>query len=695
MAKQKVTHIYNQKTAIRDVMDRLDYITRPERQQEKLILAVGNMNKEFWRRLAKKNRQESKNTKRTKTGQRGAVEAIEIIMNLPNDILRLSCREQMEIMESLHKFTLEKTGTDCVIGLHNSHEGETNKPGNAHVHILIADRPLLPQTKKNIATDRNIFLDEKGKRHRTKKEILNPDGSLRPGCRIIKKGERWKEDDIFGAKYSHMSTKHWLHRMKQNYAYWLNETLQPDLVREVYNPETSLYIPYFHIHKGFSDEKKKQIEKENRYIRAWNNEVRDGNIIFEDEAKLYRALVALSPNKVYTFLKLYQKIDNKVNTNRAFSAEDILKEQKREEYRLAHINRKLAAEAKTKNEKNKYQKIAAGHSANIDRIDRALGNWKPEKYYEEIRKSEIELEKLTTQAESFRYWMMIYAQKRDEESQRRWTAYRRMLWDIEDAQKALAREIAANKERWALAEYDESKLKKISLDGKIKSSQVRKEANEVMCHDFSKPADTYFGPANKKAQAMIDAIEIYRKENISDENQRQRVMDNIAVSMISRKSAVETTTKVLDMMEQKRQLVIEYEQLQREVAFLGKIENEEEKRYCREEYRPELERLEEIRRLLESVGIYSEESRERFKKLYNRILNENEKNKRELKQLEKEYLHYRNIRNTFITARGGDISSMEEGNSINYALVHSRLTINIDYDHIPPEKEKMEYDWEL
>ena len=517
-------------------------------------------------------------------------------------------------------------------------------------------------------------MDENGKRRRTKKEILNPDGSLRRGCRIIKKGEQWKEDDIFGAKYSHMSTKHWVNTMKHNYAYWINETLQPDLVREVYDPETSLYIPYFHIHKGFSDEKKKQIEKENKYIRAWNDKVREGNIIYEDEAKLYRDLVALSPNKVYTFLKLYQKIDNKVSTNQAFSAEDILKEQKREEYRLAQINRNLAAEAKTENEKSHFLKIAAGHSANIDRIDRALGNWKPERYYQEIQMAEIELEKLTKQAENFRYWLMLLARRSDEESRRRWREYRQMLKNIEKAEQALAREIAANKDRWAIAGYDESKLQQVTFEQKMRAAKVRKQAVESIRRDYSRPKEAYFGPVNKKAQAMIDAIEIHRKENIADENQRQRVMDNIAVSMVSLHHTVSTTMNTLDMLEHKRQLVIEHE------LILG--ENEQDP-----------DSLEELTKKLESVGIYSEDSRERFKKLYNRILNENDRNKRALEQLEKEYLHYRHIRNTFITAKGG--MPYDEGEIINYKKVQAELNIAIDYDHTPPQREHDEYDFEL
>ena len=36
---------------------------------------------------------------------------------------------------------------------------------------------------------RNMFYDEAGRHERTKKEILDADGNIRPGCRILKKGE--------------------------------------------------------------------------------------------------------------------------------------------------------------------------------------------------------------------------------------------------------------------------------------------------------------------------------------------------------------------------------------------------------------------------------------------------------------------------------------------------------------------------
>ena len=46
---------------------------------------------------------------------------------------------------------------------------------------------------------RNMFYDETGKHVRTKKEILDEDGNLRPGCKVIKKGEVY-ETKFFSPK---------------------------------------------------------------------------------------------------------------------------------------------------------------------------------------------------------------------------------------------------------------------------------------------------------------------------------------------------------------------------------------------------------------------------------------------------------------------------------------------------------------
>ena len=50
---------------------------------------------------------------------------------------------------------------------------------------------MLEEPIEKIAT-RNMFYDENGKHVRTKKEILDENGQIREGCKIIPKGEAYE-----------------------------------------------------------------------------------------------------------------------------------------------------------------------------------------------------------------------------------------------------------------------------------------------------------------------------------------------------------------------------------------------------------------------------------------------------------------------------------------------------------------------
>ena len=50
-----------------------------------------------------------------------------------------------------------------------------------------------------------MFYDENGKHARTKKEILDENGEVREGCKIVKKGEVY-ERNLFTAKRSEEHT---------------------------------------------------------------------------------------------------------------------------------------------------------------------------------------------------------------------------------------------------------------------------------------------------------------------------------------------------------------------------------------------------------------------------------------------------------------------------------------------------------
>jgi len=59
-----------------------------------------------------------------------------------------------------------------------------------------------------------MFYDEKGKHVRTKKEIINADGNVRGGCKIIAKGEIYEQRN-FTNKEPHFKSGQFLEEEKR------------------------------------------------------------------------------------------------------------------------------------------------------------------------------------------------------------------------------------------------------------------------------------------------------------------------------------------------------------------------------------------------------------------------------------------------------------------------------------------------
>ena len=69
------------------------------------------------------------------------------------------------------------------------------------------------------------FYDENGKHVRTKKEILDERGEIRPGCRIVKKGEVY-ETNLFKLKNQEFKSKKFTEEMKYYYTDLINELVK-------------------------------------------------------------------------------------------------------------------------------------------------------------------------------------------------------------------------------------------------------------------------------------------------------------------------------------------------------------------------------------------------------------------------------------------------------------------------------------
>ncbi len=171
---------------LHDVCGRVNYISSHE-EQEYLFATYETNEKPFWRDLARECQNEFK-----QSGTEGTcIEARELIIALPRSLKGL---ESNALLKDFTDEFKKRYGVECSSALHYN-----SKRTNYHIHLIYAERRLLDEPIRKIAT-RNMFYDESGKHVRTKKEILDSNGAIKPGCSIIRKGEVY-EQRMFTAKY--------------------------------------------------------------------------------------------------------------------------------------------------------------------------------------------------------------------------------------------------------------------------------------------------------------------------------------------------------------------------------------------------------------------------------------------------------------------------------------------------------------
>lgn len=401
-------HIYARAKPMSDVVGRADYISSPDRQ-ERLLAVAGITEKTYWKQLSDDSQaawreaggvrikmvpRRNKETGETEMVEqkKPACEAREIHVALPQSIKEMSAAERKKVARRLHNFFSRKYGVGCLVGIH-----ESKTDGNVHAHILFAERQRLAEPVIKIAT-RNIFLNEDGVRCRTKKEIMDDRGEVRQGCRIIPKGEIASEKR-FGDKETTFAEKGWLKDVKQDLADWINEVLQPDQERVVYDPE-GLYLAQIHVGKGRPDDQKKTIETWNKNVRKYNQAVREG-LISGQQGQDLKTQIMLSPNRNGALVgALYlaygtdpgMSITDMGGTRTAEGSNEAAKRQLRELYRLAQISRQAAAAATPgSSEQRQHRAEARQYSARIDRLRRELGYYRDEDYMRVIRRREDDL----------------------------------------------------------------------------------------------------------------------------------------------------------------------------------------------------------------------------------------------------------------------------------------------------------------
>lgn len=184
--------VYVHMTKLHDVKGRIRYISSSARQ-DNLYAVYETCERTFWWKLTRENQKDF-----CKSGTAGkCIEAREFIIALPENFTEYDSNELLREYTELFKSTY---GVECISALHHN-KAKTNY----HIHLIFAERKLMDEPVRKIAS-RNMFYDEKGKHVRTKKDILDEQGELRPGCKIIPKGEV-QEEHLFEKKLAKFKEK--------------------------------------------------------------------------------------------------------------------------------------------------------------------------------------------------------------------------------------------------------------------------------------------------------------------------------------------------------------------------------------------------------------------------------------------------------------------------------------------------------
>ncbi len=241
---------------LRDVAGRIDYISNPTRQEH--LYATYETNPEpFWDDLAKENQVEFFHSGRD--GQ--CVEARELIIALPEQLMKL---DPDALLKFFTEYFKRRYGVECSAALH-----QNKSMTNYHIHLVYSERKLRDEPVVKIAS-RNRYYDENGRHVRTKKEVSDENGNLRPGCRVIPKGEPY-EHHMFENKIELFRKKTFLKEVKESYTDLMNRFLRDEEKMMVF-PQNDLYLPTKKIGKNnpLADE----IAADNRSRDVWNESVR-------------------------------------------------------------------------------------------------------------------------------------------------------------------------------------------------------------------------------------------------------------------------------------------------------------------------------------------------------------------------------------------------------------------------------------
>lgn len=140
---------------------------------------------------------------------------------------------------------------------------------NYHIHLIFSERKMLEKPIEKVAT-RNMFYDETGRHVRTKKEILDEDGKLKNGCKIIPKGNVY-ERKIFTQKDANFKSQIFLKEVKTSFTNLINLYVRDEKEQLKVFDKQGVYLPMKKV--GKNNPKAEQVQSDNRLRQEWNQTV--------------------------------------------------------------------------------------------------------------------------------------------------------------------------------------------------------------------------------------------------------------------------------------------------------------------------------------------------------------------------------------------------------------------------------------
>ena len=250
-------HSFIRMSKLKDVCGRVDYISNPKRQ-EHLYATYSTVESEFWQHLSEQAQYDFWKSNQP-TGK--CIEARELIIALPESLQQSDSDLLLKLFTE--KFRTEY-GMQCTAALHHN-----KTKTNYHIHLIFADRDVLEKTEVKYAT-RNMFYNEDGRHVRTKKEILDEEGNVRPGCRILPKGEPY-EINWFSGRKDIFKSKKFLSDVKVMFTDLINQCVSGEEDKLTVFDPSGPYLPTKKI--GKNNPLEEEIRADNELRQEWNRTV--------------------------------------------------------------------------------------------------------------------------------------------------------------------------------------------------------------------------------------------------------------------------------------------------------------------------------------------------------------------------------------------------------------------------------------